>query len=85
MDVWQEGADTAYAMPNLTLTSDESSTATNIESELSTYVSEYLLKVIVGETDLASTWDSYLNTLDNMGVNTVIGIYQDALDRYNAR
>ena len=40
---------------------------------------------ITGQKDIEAEWDTYLKTLDDMGLQEVIDVYQAALDRYNAR
>lgn len=82
LTAWTSNNDGSYVLPDITFTADESYEISSIEAELNTYVSEYTLKVICGETDLDATWDEYLANLDSMGYNTVQDTYQVALDRY---
>jgi putative aldouronate transport system substrate-binding protein len=42
------------------------------------------MKFITGEEPLTN-FDAYIDTLDKMGVNTLIQAYQAAYDRYQAR
>ena len=43
-----------------------------------------IIKYIRGEESL-DTFDSYLNTLNSMGLEELIQIKQEALDAYNAQ
>ena len=40
---------------------------------------------ITGEVDIETGWANFLKTLDNMGLQDVLDVYQAALDRYNAK
>ena len=42
-------------------------------------------KFITGEVDLEKGWDEYIDTLKGMGVEDMIAIKQEQLDRFNAR
>lgn len=77
--------DGAYYFPSVTLTSDESSESSSILAEIQTYVSEYTLAAIVGETDIEATWADYCSTIEGFNSDRLTDIYQAALDRYLAR
>ncbi len=55
-----------------------------LQNEINTYVSEMILKFITGDEPF-DKYDAYLNRIREMGINEVIEIQQNALDRYNAR
>ena len=40
---------------------------------------------MTGEKNVEAEWDTFLTQLDEMGLQDVIDVYQDALDRYNER
>jgi putative aldouronate transport system substrate-binding protein len=62
---------------------DELDKINRIEPELIKYVNTQRGKFIVdGEVD--EKWDSYVKTLEKMGLNELMEIYQKGLDRYNA-
>ena len=46
---------------------------------------EFQAAVLTGEKDIEKEWDTYLAMLDEMGLQDVIDVYQEALDRYNER
>ena len=86
VDVWGE-ADNTWAMPQVTLTIEESEEYSAVATDVETYLDETLMKFIRGDMDINddAVWQEYLDTLDALGVNTMIEIYQAALNRFNAR
>ncbi len=77
--------DNAYTLPQITLTAEEASDFAAVLADINTYVSEFRLKVITGVIDINAEWDTYLNALENFGLQDAIDAQQAALDRYNAR
>lgn len=77
--------DADYVLPMISLTADESSAVSSKQADLETLVNEYTLNCIVGVNDIDATWDEYVERLNTMGLEDVIGVYQAALDRYMAR
>lgn len=51
-------------------------------ADISTYVQEYVCNVIIGEASLDATWDSYLLSLSQMGLQECIDYRQHAYDDY---
>ena len=43
-----------------------------IRSDLESYVANYRTQVILGQTDVDSTWNSYLDELDRLGYNRLM-------------
>ncbi|MDG0053398.1 ABC transporter substrate-binding protein [Paenibacillus sp. P2(2022)] len=69
--------------PSIFFKPDELDKINRIEPELIKYVNTQRGKFIVdGEVD--EKWDSYVKTLEKMGLNELMEIYQKGLDRYNA-
>ena len=68
--------ETAYAVPTL----DEISKISEISSDLSTYSSELLTKLIMGEKSL-DDWDAYIQDLKDLGLDELIAINQGRYDR----
>jgi putative aldouronate transport system substrate-binding protein len=87
---WEAGeiwalADDAYSIPSgASMTTDESATFNAVYGDISTYVAEITLRVILGEQDI-SIWDEYVANIENLGIDTCIEQQQAALDRYNAK
>ena len=86
VDIWTENCgDGAYVYPTaVSLTTDEASAFTSAYSDIATYVESETLGFITGSVPL-SEYDSFCDTIESMGIEDLISIYQDALDRYNAR
>ena len=78
--------DDDWNMPtSVFMTSDEGSRYSMIYADIETYVSEYTSTSILGQNNIDATWDNYIATMERMGLEEAISIYQTALDRYYAR
>lgn len=87
-EVWgQEGtpSDGAYNLPTaMSLTADEMERFSLLSSDITTMISENIVRFIDGTRPL-SEWDSFVDQLKEMGIEECCTIYQSALDRYNQR
>ncbi len=70
-------------MPKLKFTKEEQDTITPIMSEINTYKDEWLDTFVLGKKPI-SEFDSYIAKLNDMGIQKVLDIYNNALARYNA-
>ncbi len=85
LEVWNATQDNAYTMPaGVALSTEESSRASALQSDLYTYVAECIPKFILGEMDIDADWDGFVETCNSMGLPEVVEIYQTAYDRYAA-
>lgn len=82
-DTWSKD-DAALLIPPLQFTTDESSQLSDIMNNVNTYQQEEELKFILGAEPL-SNLDSFVEKLKNMDVEQAVKIYQQSLDRLNAR
>jgi putative aldouronate transport system substrate-binding protein len=84
--LWGED-DAANTLPSgLSLTAQESDAYTSEIGDIITYASEQILRFILGEDTLdEASWQSFGETLDNMGLRDCVEIYQNAYDRYLGR
>ena len=82
--VWAVDTAAEHTMPNVTPTQEESDELATIQNELNTYVDEMTLKFIFG-TESFDNWDSYIQTLNDLGLERALEIERGALERYNAR
>lgn len=55
-----------------------------LENDIATYVNDMRAKFITGDANLETDWDSYVQTLNRMGLAELIEIYQSGLDTYTA-
>jgi len=83
--VWSNTDAAKHIMPAfITPTSDESKKVAQIMTEIGTYREEMFVKFVMGKESL-DKYDSFVKQIENMGIQDVIKIYQDALGRYNNR
>lgn len=81
MELWAEGGDEC-SMPTLSLSGEEASEYAALATDISSYVSETVLKWMVGEEVLTDeAWSAYKEQLKTMGINRALEIYQGAYDR----
>lgn len=64
-----------------TFTTEEQEQLNALQSDINTYVKEMQVKFTVGDEPL-SNWNNYVNRLNQMGVDKIMKIYQDAYDRW---
>ena len=83
-EIWSSNIDDAYVLPEITMTEDENNELSSIYSDLSTMVSEKLIKFIIGDEPM-DNWPSFVADMEDMNAQRCVEIYQDALDRYLAR
>lgn len=75
-------ADCTYNYPSYaSMTTEESGEYSSIESDLSTYAESTVLEFIVGTRDIDAEFDSYVETLYDMGLQDLIDLKQAAYDR----
>ena len=84
-DVWGSVEDD-WVMPNtLTLTSEESVERAGIMTDIETYAKEQTTAMITGVQDVETYWDTYISTIEGMGLERAVEITQAAYDRYLER
>lgn len=64
--------------PNLRISDADAATIATIRADIDPYVEQFVAQVAVGEITLEDNWDTYLSTLEKMGLNDMMKIYQDA-------
>lgn len=69
--------------PLLYLTNEENDKVRAMATDLSTYVEEMEAKFITGVESL-DNWDNYVKTIEGMGIEEFVSIYQGAYDRWNS-
>jgi putative aldouronate transport system substrate-binding protein len=68
--------------PALDFTEEETEKMVPIENDLISYMDEARARFILGKDDIDKTWDSYVETVKKMGIQTIIDIHQAAYDKY---
>lgn len=87
LNAWNQGREvTKSSFTNLfTLNSAETDTVKQYYTDISTYVGEQIGKFLIGEAQVETTWDSYVETVKSMGIDQVIDAYASAGQRYFAK
>ena len=55
-----------------------------LKTDIDNFVNEQAAKFVTGELNLDTDWDSYLSTLNAIGLEELMAIYQRGLDAYNS-
>lgn len=77
-DVPSDREYTLESFPTLTFTEDETSTIATINADLDPYIKQYQAQVITGELDLEESWQTYLDTMEQMKLSTLVEIVTNA-------
>jgi len=68
----------------INFTTAESKRVAVLMGDIKTYTDETIQKILLGVEDI-EVWDNYTAGLEKMGINEVVAIYQDAVNRYMIR
>ena len=79
IEVWSDTKEAKYTMPSVTLSTEDNEELYKLLADIETYASENIIRFIIGDLDL-SEWDSFVQTMKDMGIDRCIEIYQEALD-----
>lgn len=82
--IWSSNIDDAYVLPEITMTEDENNELSSIYSDLSTMISEKLIRFIIGDESM-DNWSAFVTEMEDMNAQRCVEIYQTALDRYLSR
>lgn len=69
-----------WAPFNYTL--EESEMMSTIGADIESFVEEMRARFIIGQDSLDASWDNYVRTLEQMGLDRYMEIYQSAYERY---
>ena len=79
------GSDGVFSMgvlvPTQKFTEDENEILSTLSTDIRAYVENYSAEVISGLVSLDDTWDDFQQTLKDMGVHELEGIYKAAYER----
>ena len=78
---WYSDKHPEHMLETLHYTVEESSTCTKIIMEVTEFIEQSKAEFITGQRNLDTGWESYLNELDSLGLNTWMEIAQTAYDR----
>lgn len=83
---WDRSDGDVETMPtDVALTTEESEGYTLLISDIATYCGEMITKFIVGEADVRTGWDEYVDTIKSMKIDEALAYQQAAYDRYIGR
>lgn len=71
-------------VPNLVFNEEEARQISEYTMTIGSYVNQAAVQFITGAMDIDKDWDSYIDTLNGMGLDNYISVYQKAYDSYNA-
>lgn len=83
--IWEQTDAAKHVMPLfLTPTVEESKEMAKTMTAITSYKEEMFIKFVMGKEPL-DKFDAYVKQIQDMGIDKVTKIYQDALERYNKR
>ncbi len=68
--------------PNVVYTSEENDQRNKYFTAIQNYIQSTKAEFIIGTQDIDANWDTFLQTLDSMGLQELLAIEQAAYDRY---
>lgn len=84
-DVFPYATKTEFPSSKLKFTEEETSVNANKYTDINKYCNEMEVKFITGLVDIETEWDNYLATLNKMGLQEVLKVYQAAYDRWEGK
>lgn len=87
VNLWQNVSnDKAWTMPSALYYTTEEATAYAMKmSDVETRANEFILSAVIGEVDVDTAWDSYVEEIWSLGLQDCIDAKQGAYDRYLIR
>ena len=70
------------AMPSFYFEDSQVSELTALTADLNPYIEQFAANAITGNIDIDKEWDTFQNTIQQMGGERLRLIYQACLDRY---
>ena len=85
-EIWSQNVESLYDLPRaLSLTANESEIFSKNMADVASYTSESILKMLTGEMDIDTEYDTFIDTIYSMGLQECLDCYQAALTRYHNR
>ena len=72
----------SYTHLSVVYTSEENDQRNKYFTAIQTYIQSTKAEFIIGTQDIDANWDTFLQTLDSMGLQELLAIEQAAYDRY---
>lgn len=81
---WEQTNADAHILPHLYIAQEDLNEYTNLNTSVKSYADEMLLKFIMGKESL-DKYDSFVDELNQRGLQTVLRLKQEAYNRYLSR
>lgn len=72
-------------LPPVVMTTEESDTYSGLMTDIKTYVETSYMEFIIGDKNLDTDWDEYVEMVKSMGIDEALACKQAAYDRYQNR
>lgn len=72
--------DIVDVIPPLAFTTAQAAELTELRLAINDYVNQMTAEFVLGRTDIDAGWDTYIATLDSLGIDRMVEIYQEAYD-----
>ena len=76
--------DISEILPPLVFNQETQTEISTLAATIDPYVDEMVAAFCLGE-DIDANWDTFLKTLEDMGLSKLLGYYQEGLDKYNSK
>ena len=67
-------------IPPLAFTTAQAAELTELRLAINDYINQMTAEFVLGRTDIDAGWDTYVATLDSLGIDRMVEIYQEAYD-----
>ena len=86
VELWNvEGSDERYYPDSIVFTVEENEEIAEYEGDFLTYAPGAILSFLNGNTPLNDdTWNEFVSECENLGINEIVAVYQNAYDQYIA-
>ena len=71
---------TDKAVPPMVFTEEQSKLFGELNTTVYNVVDEWFANFVIGNYDIEEDWDTYIETLNDSGLEDFLGIYQEAYD-----
>lgn len=84
IEIWTAHMD-EYVLPTISYTEAQQDVISKKWGNIDDLCQEKILKYVIGSEDISSTWDSFVETIKQMGIEDVLAAKQEAYDAYLAK
>ncbi|MCU6709952.1 extracellular solute-binding protein [Paenibacillus sp. J5C_2022] len=79
---WLEPYKPKEVWPAFIFTAEENERIVALSNDIGTYVGEMRAQFVTGKVSVEEAWDEYISTIERMGLNDYMAIYEAAYERY---